>query len=323
MDKTVSDYMQKNIVNIDAQSSLLEAINAMRRHAVSSLLIQEGGNTVGIFTERDLLTRVDFIATGGVSSIKLKDIMTTGLKTANHDESYVSVMELMQKYGVRHMPVVKDGSIVGIVSLRDLLNHYYENIEHLLAETVAALSSAVEKRDPYTAGHQQRVAQLAYQLAKELGLNEKEVSGVSMAAVIHDIGKVYVPSEILNKPGTLSEAEFTLIKIHPQVGYDILKPIEFPWPIADIVLQHHERINGSGYPSGLTADKILFESKIIAVADVVEAMASHRPYRPALGIEKALEEINSRKGIFYDMAVAEACIKLFTEKKFAFNVKIY
>lgn len=321
--KKVGEYISKNVISIDGEKSLLDAVSSMRENGVSSLLVKEQDKIIGIFTERDLLVRADFNNPGGLSAIKIKDLMTNNIKTADIDESYINVIDLMQKHNIRHMPVVKDGNIMGIVSVRDLMNHYHENLEHLLEETVASLSSAVEKRDPYTAGHQQRVTQLACAIAKDLGLPGKDISGVGMAAVIHDIGKMYVPAEILNKPGKLSDAEMTLIKIHPQVGYDILKGIEFPWPIADIVLQHHERLDGSGYPRGLTAEDILIEAKIITVSDVVEAMVSHRPYRPALGIDKALEHILDKRGIFYYARAVDLCVRLFREKGFTFTQNIY
>ncbi|MFH1768136.1 MAG: HD domain-containing phosphohydrolase [Candidatus Omnitrophota bacterium] len=317
--KTVDSYMSKNVITIDSNRSIIDAVIVMRKHEVSSLLVKEGDAIAGIFTERDLLTRVDFNSLLGQNPPKIADVMTKDLKTADHKESYIDILEVMQKFRIRHMPVVKDGCVVGIVSLRDLLDHYYENLEHLLGETITALSSAVEKRDPYTAGHQRRVTQLACAIARALGFREKEVSGVSMASIIHDIGKMYVPADILNKPGKLSEAEFTLIKIHPQVGYDILKSIEFPWPVAEIVLQHHERLDGSGYPKGLTRDEIIFEAKIIAVADVVEAMASHRPYRPARGINFALKEITETKDVLFDSKIVDACIGIFKEKNFIFE----
>lgn len=316
---TIADYMTKDIVSISSDSGLLEAVASMRESSIGSLLIKEGDSTIGIFTERDLLTRVDFNVSRDLSSIKVKDVMTKDLKIVDHSEMYTNVIETMEKYNIRHMPVVKDGQIIGIVSLRDLLNHYHENLVHLLEETVAALSSAAEKRDPYTAGHQKRVTKLACAIARELKLPESQIGGVRMAAIIHDIGKLYIPAEILNKPGPLSEAEFTLIKIHPQVSFDILKPIEFPWPIAQIVIQHHERLNGSGYPRGLMGEEILFEARILGVADVVEATASHRPYRPALGINKAMDEISKNKGVLYDPVVADACLRLFKEKGFKFS----
>lgn len=178
------------------------------------------------------------------------------------------------------------------------------------------MASVVEIKDPYTAGHQKRVTRLASAIAEELGLPKEQIEGIRIAGLIHDIGKVSIPAEILSKPGRITDLEFSVIKTHSQAGYDILKTIEFPWPIAQIVLQHHERLNGSGYPQGLSGEEILLEARILGVADVVEAMASHRPYRPALGIDKALEEITQNRGILYDARVAEACLKLFADKGF-------
>jgi putative nucleotidyltransferase with HDIG domain len=182
------------------------------------------------------------------------------------------------------------------------------------------MSKIIESRDPYTAGHQQRVCQLATHIAKELGLPKDKIEGVRIASLIHDIGKIGLPTEILSKPTRLTNIEFDLIKNHSQIGYNILKSIDFFYPIAQIVLQHHERLNGSGYPNNLKGDEILLEVKIIGVADVVEAMSSHRPYRPALGIDKALEEISQNRGILYDPEVVDACIKLFKEKGFKFEL---
>ncbi len=184
---------------------------------------------------------------------------------------------------------------------------------------VQAMALTVERRDPYTAGHQRRVADLARGVAAEMGLPSHQIDGIRMAGLIHDLGKICVPAEILSKPGQLTEVEHTLIKDHPQVGYEILKGIEFPWPVAQIVLQHHERIDGSGYPAGLVGDEIIIEAKTLAVADVVEAMASHRPYRPTLGRDMALEEISKNRGVKYDPYVVDACVKLLTEKGFKFR----
>ena len=177
----------------------------------------------------------------------------------------------------------------------------------------------VERKDAYTAGHQRRVSDLARTIANEMGLPKEKVEGIRLAGVIHDLGKISIPAEILSKPGRITDLEFALIKTHPQVGYDILKTIVFPWPIAEIVLQHHERLNGSGYPLGLKKKDISLESKILAIVDVVEAMASHRPYRPALGIDKALEEIVKNKNILYDSHAANTCVKLFTEMNYRFK----
>ena len=193
-------------------------------------------------------------------------------------------------------------------------------MRRMLMQTVDSLAAALETRDPYTAGHQKKVACLATAIAKEMGLSADKVEGVHVAGTLHDIGKIFVPSEILSKPGKISEIEYKLVQSHSQAGYEIIKNIEFPWPIAEIVLQHHERINGSGYPQGLTGENILMEAKILAVADVVEAIASHRPYRPALGIDVGLEEITKNKCILYEPEVVDACLILFKERGYIFEV---
>ena len=190
-----------------------------------------------------------------------------------------------------------------------------------LEGTVRAIATIVEKRDPFTAGHQWQVATLATAIAKELGFSEEQIEGIHMAGTIHDIGKIYVPAEILSKPGLLTEVELLMIKTHPRVGYDILKTIEFPWPLAQVVLQHHEVMDGSGYPQGLEGDDILPEARILRVADEVEALASHRPYRPAFGIDKALEAVSKRRGVLFDPDVVDACLKVFNEKGFTFQYK--
>ena len=192
------------------------------------------------------------------------------------------------------------------------LKESLEKTSRILDGTVHSLSSAVEKRDPYTAGHQQRVAQLACAIVEELGeIAAERLKGIWTAAILHDIGKIYVPAEILTRPGHLSEIEFELIKSHAEVGYEILKDIEFQWPVPLIVRQHHERLDGSGYPAGLKGDDILFEARILGVADVIEAMSSHRPFRPGKGIESALEEITRARGTAYDPSVVDACLALF------------
>ena len=193
-----------------------------------------------------------------------------------------------------------------------------EKLRKSLAGTIQAMALTVETRDAYTAGHQRRVTNLARTIAQEMGLSEDEVDGIRMAGVIHDLGKISVPAEILSKPGKLSPIEFSLIKTHPQTGYDILKGIDFQWPIASIVLQHHERLNGSGYPHGVADTEIMKEAKIMAVADVVEAMSSHRPYRASLGIDAALNEITTNKEILFDADIVDTTVDLFTKKDFQF-----
>jgi putative two-component system response regulator len=194
-----------------------------------------------------------------------------------------------------------------------------ERLRKTLEDTIRALASAVELRDPYTAGHQRRVSDLSCAIASELGLSSDQIDGLRLAGLVHDVGKIRVPAEILSWPNQLSELDYNLIKAHPQAGYDIMKTISFPYPVARIVLQHHERIDGSGYPSGLKRDQILIEARILAVADVVEAIASHRPYRAALGITHALDEISNKSDILFDPDPVEVCLTLFKEKRFRFN----
>jgi putative nucleotidyltransferase with HDIG domain len=199
------------------------------------------------------------------------------------------------------------------------LRQSYVKLQRALEGTVHVLVSAIEMRDPYTAGHQRQVTQLACAIAKEMGLPQEQVEGIRIAGLIHDLGKISVPAQILGKPGPLSRLEYGLIQMHPTTGYDVLKEIDFPWPVAEIVLQHHERLNGSGYPHGLLGEEILLEARILAVADVVSAMVSHRPYRPPFGVDKALEELSQGRGILYDPDVVDTCLMLFNEKGFTFE----
>ena len=226
-------------------------------------------------------------------------------------------------------PVIVDGKPRGIIGMfvditerkknEEQLKESFKKLQKTIEDSISAISLVTEARDAYTAGHQRRVSSLAVAVAKEMGFPQDRVEGIKIAALIHDVGKINLPAEILSKPGKLSEIEFNLIKNHSQIGYDILKKIDFLWPVAEIVLQHHEKINGSGYPGGLKGNEILLEAKIICVADVVEAMSSHRPYRPALGIDAALEEISQNRGTLYDPEVVDMCLKLFKEKSFKFE----
>jgi putative two-component system response regulator len=201
------------------------------------------------------------------------------------------------------------------------LNESEQRLKKNLLESVSSLAAMVELRDPYTAGHQRRVAQIADAIARELNLPETMIEGINLAAVVHDVGKISVPTEILTRPGHLSDLEYSMIQEHSMRGYEVLKGIEFPWPIAEIVLQHHERLDGTGYPYGLSGDKIMPEARILAVADVIEAMASHRPYRPGLGIEVALAEIEEHRGTKFDSEIVDATLKLFREKDYHLESK--
>jgi HD-GYP domain-containing protein (c-di-GMP phosphodiesterase class II) len=203
------------------------------------------------------------------------------------------------------------------------LQHSLERLRQMINGTVMAIAMTVEKRDPYTSGHQQRVADLARAIGRELGMPEDRLEGLFIASAIHDIGKISLPAEILSKPSQLNRIEMSLIQAHSQAGYDILKSVEFPWPVADIVLQHHERLDGSGYPNGLRGADILPEARIVGVADVVETMASHRPYRPCLGIDKALEEIAAHRGVLYESDAVDACTRLMKQNRFEFACPVF
>jgi putative nucleotidyltransferase with HDIG domain len=190
-----------------------------------------------------------------------------------------------------------------------------KSLEKTLQGIVVALSKTVEMRDPYTSGHQLRVAQLACSIAQEIGMPEGQIGGIRVMGLLHDLGKIIIPAEILSKPSKLTDYEFQYIKVHPQAGHDILKEIDFPWPITTAIVQHHERLDGSGYPRGLSEHQIILEAQILAVADVVEAMATHRPYRPALGIDVALKEISKNNGTLYAPSIVDAVFKLYHDKK--------
>jgi len=255
-----------------------------------------------------------------------------------HDQDFLNSVETTYvTKDRRRIPVLfsssvmrdKQGKLLGVVCVarditdrkktEDELQDNFERLQKVLTQTVTSLASAVEMRDPYTAGHQRRVTQLAIALAAAMKMPDDIIRGLNMAAIIHDIGKLNVPAEILSRPSRLTPPEFTLIKFHSEMGYRILKTIEFPWPVADIVLQHHERLDGSGYPKGLKNDEILTQSKILALADVVEAMSSHRPYRPAFPMNVTLEEVTRNAGVLYDPGAVAACVGLFQDQQFQFT----
>ncbi len=240
------------------------------------------------------------------------------LVTKNENKIETLITTRLIKYG-------GEPSILGIVTditqqkrVEQDLKQSYKELKKTTSSFVFTMAKIVEVRDPYTAGHQQRVAKLAVAIAQKLGLSEQEIDTIEMAALIHDIGKLYVPAELLNRPGKLTETEMGLIRTHPSAGFDIAKTIEFPGPIAQIILQHHERMDGTGYPGGLQDDEILLAARILAVADVVEAMMSHRPYRPAHSLDETIDEIATRRAVYYDAQVVDACIELFKKKLFMF-----
>ncbi|MDZ7698708.1 MAG: response regulator [Deltaproteobacteria bacterium] len=250
------------------------------------------------------------VITGFVEEYSYNTVMDMGV--SDFMEKPVSIHELELRLG----RVIRERSNIqkrqkAEAELRESL----EKLRVVMESVVEAMALAIEKRDPYTSGHQKRVAMVADAIAKQMALPEGEVNGVRIAAMVHDIGKISVPGEILSKPGSLTDIEMSLIKEHPRIGHDILKGIDFPWPIAEMVIQHHERLDGSGYPKGLTGEKIYLGAKILGVADTVEAMMSHRPYRASLGIDTALDEIRKNKNKLYDPDVVDACVAVFEREE--------
>ncbi len=290
---------------IDFNLSTLEIFGYSREEML-------GINTKAVFVNPDEYGRLqDEIAQkGSVREFRVKLRKKDGTEMDCLITSTVRHARDKSKLG--YQGIIRD--ISELVSGRKQIEKTLNELRKALGGTIEAMALTVETRDPYTAGHQRRVSNLARGIATEMGVSKDQIQGVRMAGVIHDIGKISVPGEILSKPGKISQNELGIIKEHPQVGYNILKTVDFPWPIAQIVLQHHERMNGSGYPNGISGENILLEARILAVADVVEAMASHRPYRAAIGINFALEEISKNRGSFYDSKVVDACLRLFNEK---------
>lgn len=257
---------------------------------------------------------VDHLLAESLLKIGVYDYIT---KPIEKTRVLISVANALNRLDLKIANMAYRESLEQMVAQRtESLNRTMADLRLSLDGIVHAIARVVETRDPYTAGHQKRVAHLARAIAESMKLTGPQIEGIYMAGLIHDVGKVAVPSEILSKPTRLNDIEYRLIKTHSEVGYEILKGIQFPWPLARTVHQHHERINGKGYPQHLAGADILPEAKILAVADVVEAMASHRPYRAGLGIDKALEEISSHKGQFYDPDVADACLDLFRQRQY-------
>jgi len=290
---------------IDCNMSTLELFGYSREEML-------GINTKAVFVNHDEYRRLqdEIVQKESVREFKAKLRKKDGTEMDCLITSTVRQAKDKSKLG--YQGIIRD--ISELVSSRKQIDKTLNDLRKALGGTIEAMALTVETRDPYTAGHQRRVSNLARGIATEMGVSEDQIQGVRMAGVIHDIGKISVPGEILSKPGKISQNEFGIIKEHPQVGYNILKTVDFSWPIAQIVLQHHERMDGSGYPNGISGENILLEARILAVADVVEAMASHRPYRPALGIDIALKEISKNRGSSYDPKVVDACLRLFNEK---------
>jgi putative two-component system response regulator len=253
------------------------------------------------------------IMTGFIEDFNYEDIVRQG--ASDFLQKPVRIAEFIARL---KRVIAERRSRIDLKQALDDLKLNLEKLRRAMEGIVEAISVTVEMRDPYTAGHQKRVADLACAIARAMALSEDEIYGLRMASVIHDLGKITVPAEILSKPGQLSALEYELIKSHAQAGYDILKQIEFPWPLADIILQHHERMDGSGYPNGLKQEEILLLARILSVADVFETIASHRPYRPSLGLQCALDEIRQNSGKLYDSQVADVCLALIEQDRFKF-----
>jgi putative nucleotidyltransferase with HDIG domain len=285
----------------------LEAISRGRYDLVISDIQMDDGTGIELMkAAKEQYPELDFIImTGHTHDYEFCDIINAG--ASDFIAKPFALGDLKAKIG----RIEKEQR--GLQALRESnlqLSESYDRLNWVLEDSINALTATLKWNDLYTAGHQKRVSDIACQIARNMELSHDQITAIRLAGLVHDIGKISIPSEILSKPSKLDELEFGLVKRHSSIGFDILHRIPFPWPIAKIVLQHHERMDGSGYPQGLSGDEILLEARIIGVADVVEAMSSHRPYRPALGIEKAMEEISKNKSILYDQDVVDACLML-------------
>jgi len=319
--------MKKRILVVEDETMIAKDIESkLRNLGYESLPIVRSGEEAVEKAEklRPDLILMDIILEGKMDGITAADQIRIQFNipvvylTAYADDGILDRAKITEPFGY----MIKPFGERDLHSTIEMAIYKHKSTEKLLKSmesSINALAMALEMRDPYTAGHQRHVAELAEAIAREMNRSDDEIKGIYFTALIHDVGKIHVPAEILSKPGELSKTEFEIIKLHSQAGYDILKKIDFPWPIAEIAYQHHERLDGSGYPRGLKGEKILPQARIIAVADAVEAMLSHRPYRAALGVEKALEEIENDRTTLYDPEVVDACLKLFREKGFKFS----
>ncbi|OGO29911.1 MAG: hypothetical protein A2Z29_05800 [Chloroflexi bacterium RBG_16_56_11] len=286
----------------------------------SSALVATMKQRESIIDNNDMETVPSLVSMTGNDRLVLENNNIELLVPLKNGENLAGMLFISNKLS-REPYTNEERRLLQVVSAEVAVNienaHLYENMKRKHSElqkamdgVIHAVSQVVETRDPYTAGHQRRVAELARAIAKEMGLPEWQITGIFIAGLLHDVGKVAVPSEILSKPGKISQYEFSIIKNHSQIGYDILQKIDFPWPVTKAVIQHHERLDGSGYPAGISGDSLIIEARILGVADVVEAMSSHRPYRPALGLDAALEEVSRSSGVLYDPEVVDACLRL-------------
>jgi putative two-component system response regulator len=337
--KKNDEFEQAHILVVDDEEAVRTMIkNVLRQIGFQCSTASDGREAIKVLDERAIdviiadikmpgmdgieLTRIIkekydsdiIILTGFIENFTYEKVIEKG--ASDFMQKPVNIEELI----VRLKRVLKERTLL---RERDRaqgeLQEGLDKLQRAIEGVIKVIAVTVETRDPYTAGHQRRVTNLASAIAKELNLSQDHIDGINMAGLIHDCGKISVPAEILSKPTGLNEMELSIIKTHPRIGYDILKTIEFPWPVEQIVLQHHERENGTGYPQGLDKNEIIIEAKIIAVSDVVEAMASDRPYRPSLGIDEALEEIRNNRGVLYNSDVVDACLKILSSGSFEFE----
>ncbi|TCS37884.1 CBS domain protein [Paucimonas lemoignei] len=300
------------------ETTLGEAITAMDRLQSSGLLIAKDGVMAGILTSHDLACA---FRNGSGPDEPVSRFMSRQIISIIASASLEEAVQLMAMHGIRHLPVLDASEkLVGVISGKDFYRQseaaikarasHASKLEKALEDTLEAMAAVLEQRDPYTAGHQKHVGMLAVLIGRELGFAAERLHALNLAAIVHDLGKIQIPVEILTKPARLNEVEFALVKQHPLIGYQILKTIDFPWPIADIVVQHHEALDGSGYPYGLKGEQILPEARVLTVADIVESMAADRPYRAALGIDAAIAEITRLRGSKLDPEVVDACVRV-------------
>ncbi|MCM8759501.1 MAG: HD domain-containing protein [Candidatus Omnitrophica bacterium] len=310
--RAIFDAIPESICLIDDKLTILRCNSSMAELLGKSFKDIIGEKLDRFKTEIDLSGLVSqLIKKMSVGSGRVTEVINS--KNNWYEVTLHPVIEKVEK-PARSLLIIRN--ITHLKEMERGLTETHERLKKAFHGTVNALATTIEKRDPFTAGHERRVAQIAQALAISLDMDSERVEGILVAGLLHDVGKIVVPAEILSKPGTLNSHEYNIVKSHPAAGYEILKKVEFPWPIADIVLQHHERLNGTGYPNKLTKEKIIFEARIIAVADVVEAMLSKRPYRKAKTVNQMISELQEQKGILFDEKVVDACIRLFVENNF-------
>jgi putative two-component system response regulator len=326
--RTIGRLLKFNKYPYSIASDTTEARSIMKMQDISLILCDvnlpgESGMDFIKFVSRTYPETAVIMVTGSDDSDLAETALDMGaygyiIKPFRPNEMMINISNALRR---RSLEIDNRSNIIDMEKIIDAktldLQNALKKLEKITDGIIHAISLTVETRDPYTAGHQQRVADLARAVSMEMGLPKDQVESIGLAGLIHDLGKIAVPSEILSKPGKLTDIEYSLMKVHPQAAYDILKDIDFPWPLSVVVFQHHERLDGSGYPQGLKGkENILLEARILAVADVFEAMASHRPYRPALGKETALKELIRGKGSLYDTEAVDACVKVISSGRF-------